>query len=124
MALTKTKSILQFTDRVTVIAPQILPEIRDLGVICIEQTYTPTVFTDKDIVYACTDDSYLNQCIRQDAHHRHLLVNTVDDPTHCDFISPAIYQSGAMTVAVSSGGTDIRQAITWRNRIKDVFENV
>ena len=49
------------------------------------------------------------------------MVNTPDDPELCDFLTPALFSEGPMMVAVSSGGTNVRKAIQWRNRIKQLF---
>ncbi len=75
------------------------------------------------IVYACSSDREVNRLIKQEANARGILVNTPDDPELCDFLSPAFFSDGPMTVAVSSSGTDVRKAIAWRNRIKTYLSN-
>jgi precorrin-2 dehydrogenase / sirohydrochlorin ferrochelatase len=73
------------------------------------------------LVYACYSDREINRLIKREANSLGILVNTPDDPELCDFLTPALFSEAPMTVAVSSGGTDVRKAILWRNRIKQLF---
>ncbi len=61
--------------------------------------------------------------IKKDAEKLNCLVNVVDDPELCDFISPAIYKENEMTVAVSSNGQNVLKSIEWRNKIEKFIEN-
>ncbi|NTU68861.1 MAG: bifunctional precorrin-2 dehydrogenase/sirohydrochlorin ferrochelatase [Chlorobiaceae bacterium] len=74
------------------------------------------------LVYACGEERDDNARLKSAANARGILVNTPDDPGLCDFLSPAIHRQGGMTVAVSSGGADVRRAIEWRDRIRQLFE--
>src|SRR4029450_1924364 len=40
-----------------------------------------------------------------EGRERAILVSCADDPTRCDFILPSVLKRGALTVAVSTGGT-------------------
>ncbi len=73
-------------------------------------------------MYACTQNSTVNQQILKDAREAGILINVVDNPSLSDFISPAVYKAGNMTVSVSSGGTNLKQTIAWRDRIKEIFD--
>ncbi len=73
------------------------------------------------MVYACSSVREINRTIKREANTLGILVNTPDDPELCDFLTPALFSEGPMIVAVSSGGTDVRNAILWRNRIKQLF---
>ncbi|WP_041463880.1 precorrin-2 dehydrogenase/sirohydrochlorin ferrochelatase family protein [Pelodictyon luteolum] len=73
------------------------------------------------LTYACDEARESNARLKCAANARGILINTPDDPSLCDFLSPAIYRQGAMTVAVSSGGADVRRAIEWRDRVKLLF---
>ncbi|NTW70028.1 MAG: bifunctional precorrin-2 dehydrogenase/sirohydrochlorin ferrochelatase [Chlorobiaceae bacterium] len=75
------------------------------------------------LVYACNPDREMNRLVKAEANARGILVNTPDDPELCDFITPALFIDAPMTVAVSSGGTDVRKAVAWRNRIQTYFSN-
>lgn len=55
-------------------------------------------------VWATTDNAELNHQVHADAKRLGILVNVVDDPAHCDFITPAMIQRGRIQLAISSGG--------------------
>jgi siroheme synthase-like protein len=121
VACEKLKTLLKYTRDITVCAPEVQEQIKRLGVSFIEGPYTPDLLSAASLVFACTSDRALNRRVRQDAAARGLLTCVADDPEQCDFISPAIYKAGNMSVAVSSNGEDVRRSITWRNAVRDLF---
>jgi precorrin-2 dehydrogenase/sirohydrochlorin ferrochelatase len=54
----------------------------------------------------------------REAQERNLLVNTVDDVTHCNFIAPAIVRRGDLTLAISTGGWAPALAVRLRQRLE------
>ena len=56
------------------------------------------------LVVLATDDRALNRTIAKRAHRLGLLVNVVDDPEACNFIVPAQFTRGRLTVSVSTEG--------------------
>ncbi len=124
VAIHKIESLERFTHRIKVIAKEVLPEIRQRGFIeVVEKAYEPGDLTDHLLVYAATNDSVLNYRIRKDGQERRAIVNVVDKPENCDFVSPAIYKQENMTVAVSSNGENVFAAIHWRNQIRDLAQS-
>ncbi|HRZ86567.1 MAG TPA: NAD(P)-dependent oxidoreductase [bacterium] len=119
----KIASLLRFTRRITVVAPEISDAVRKSGVKRIVREYRSGDLRGKGIVYACTGSAALNRRIRRDARAAGVLVNVVDNPAMSDFVSPAIYRAGHMAVAVTSNGLDVKRAVRWRNAIKEYFEN-
>ena len=120
-ALEKLQMLRKFNCQVTLVGEELSPEITQSG--C---TYHLREFCREDLegvflVYACSSDREINRSIKRDANALGILVNTPDDPELCDFLTPALFSEGPMMVAVSSGGTDVRKAILWRNRIKQLF---
>jgi siroheme synthase-like protein len=122
-AVHKVGSLVRYTDAITVVAPGIDERIVKMGVECVHGEYAPAMLTDYGLVYACTDDRAVNRRIRADAAARGILANAADDPQSSDFVSPAIYRQGVMSVAVSSNATNVKQSIAWRDRIRKVFED-
>jgi siroheme synthase-like protein len=53
-----------------------------------------------------------------EARARGVLVNTVDDAAHCDFIAPAVVRRGELTVAISTGGAAPALAVRLRQRLE------
>ena len=119
----KIKPVLQYTHNITVCAPEVLPSIRALPVAILAQSYTEAVLTGARMVYACTNDRNINRQIALDARQMRILVCVADDLEFCDFISPAIYKKGYMSVAVSSNAQDVKRSVTWRNRIAELFSS-
>lgn len=122
-ALQKIRCLTPFTKRLTVLAPAVAPEIKKTGVRWIRGMYRASLLKGYAIVYACTGDSAVNRRVRNDARRLGILVNVVDDPSQSDFISPAIYKFGRMTISVSSDGQNARASIQLRDRIRQCFES-
>ncbi len=82
-----------------------LAALRDEG--RIEHTamsYRSNFLTGSFLVIGATDSDSVNQEIYRDAKEKGILVNIVDDPAHCDFILPSLFERGDLTIAVSTGG--------------------
>jgi len=56
------------------------------------------------LVFAATGDTGVNAEIAALARERNILVNAVDDPERCDFISGAVMKRGPLRIAVSTSG--------------------
>lgn len=135
--------------RLRVVAPVISAELRELaahnqGDIC-EREYLSSDVTDCILVIAATDVAALNEKISQDAQAQKILVNVVDSPALCTYITPAIIDRSPLVIAVSSGGEApvlarlirakletlipigygklAQLASAWRNRVKARFDN-
>ncbi len=66
--------------------------------------YHPDDLRDALLVFAATDDPYLNQAVAAEARRRGALVNLPGDPAGGDFTLPAVLRRGELTLAVSTGG--------------------
>lgn len=88
---------------VTVVAPDIAPELRD-SAHCILERFAPQHLDGMNLVIAATDNAALNQQISELCHARNVPVNVVDCPELCSFIMPSILDRSPLMVAFSSGG--------------------
>jgi siroheme synthase-like protein len=122
VALHKLKSLLLFTHDIAVCALRIREEIKNMDIVVREQPYHKDILDGFFLVYACTDSEEVNQQVKDDAHARNILVNVADNSRLSDFISPAIYKKGDMTIAVASQGRDVKKAVAWRDAIKRLFD--
>jgi siroheme synthase-like protein len=118
VALQKIKTLGRFTKNIVVTAPRILGGIRRVAAECRLRPFTPRDLKGVSLVYACTDDGKLNASVVLAARKRKIPVNVADDPANCDFISPAIYKTGCLSVAVSSDGKNVKKSVATRDIIE------
>jgi len=104
VAIEKIEGLLECGAAVTVVAPQILPEIRRLGVRVVSREYRPEDLDDRFLVVAATSTEAVNRAVFRDAEARRLLCNVVDVPELCSFILPAVHREDPIAVAISTGG--------------------
>lgn len=135
IALEKLEKLISFAPALTVIAPEILPEIEILAkkAVCncegnknssdmkisIQQRY----FEDTDIedaffVIAATDDGELNARISSICRKNRIPVNVVDDKEKCSFIFPSLVKKGSLTVAISTEGASPQVAASLRRKLE------
>jgi siroheme synthase-like protein len=104
----KAETMLRYGARVTVVSPVFTGEIEQwacAGAIAIKRKpYDASDLEGASIVIASTDDQRVNEQIAADCRARKIPVNVVDVTPLCEFIVPAIVESGSITIAVSTGG--------------------
>ncbi len=113
----------RFTEQATVLAPEITDQIWKLPFRVIQKAYEPADLEGFQLVYICTDDAVLNSQIKREAEKRGILASVCDAPKECDFISPAIFSSGNITIAVSSDSKQVKRSMAIRDAIKELVEN-
>ncbi|HWR02158.1 MAG TPA: bifunctional precorrin-2 dehydrogenase/sirohydrochlorin ferrochelatase [Chlorobaculum sp.] len=123
IAMHKIQTVGQYTRNITILAPVISDELKDKGFTEIYKEYEPSDLDGFFLVYAATNDSIVNRRIRDDAEARGIMVNVVDNRELSDFISPAIIKMDEMTIAVSSNGQNVKKAVEWRNRLREIVVN-
>jgi len=122
VAAQKLSTLCLYGADITVAAPEIGEAVRRFPVRTVERAYSDGLLDGMGLVFACTDDRELNRRIGEAARQRGILVNVADDPAFCDFISPAVYKEGDMSVAVSSNARDVRRSVAWRNEIRKIAQ--
>jgi siroheme synthase-like protein len=119
VALHKLVTLTQFCQSITVIAKEVLPEIRAMDVSIIEREYKSTDLANAFIVYAATNDSKINEQIQKDAHEKNVLINVVDNSSLSDFISPAVFKTKEAIISVNSDGKEPVLSRDLKNYIKE-----
>lgn len=105
VAYRKVKVLRDFGAQVTVMAEQILPEIKcQEDVIWREKRVTPEDIEGWNLVIAATDDKEWNHRIAEKCRQQKIPVNAVDQIEDCSFIFPAYLKQGEVVAAFSSGG--------------------
>lgn len=105
IALRKIHVLKDFEAEVTVIAPEMILQIRQMNDICrIFRSFMEKDFDEADLVVAATDDKEINHKINQICRQKKIPVNAVDQKEDCSFIFPSYVKEGEVVAAFSSGG--------------------
>jgi precorrin-2 dehydrogenase/sirohydrochlorin ferrochelatase len=126
LGLEKAEGLLACDGDVTVISPEVGPELEALaaeGSIRWERrSYAgPEDLEGVFMVIACTDSTDTNIAIYEDAERRAMLVNIVDVPPLCNFILPAIVRTGPLAIAISTAGASPALAKRMKREISAQF---
>jgi precorrin-2 dehydrogenase / sirohydrochlorin ferrochelatase len=104
VGLEKARGLLDCGARVTVTAPEIVPELLDLPVEWTQGRYASWDLADKWLAIAATPHREVNRRVKDDAERLGIFCNVVDDPELCSLILPAVHRIDPIAVAVSTGG--------------------
>jgi len=106
-----------------VVAENVIDEVIATGVVCFRKSYEKSDLKDYLMLYSCTNNVDIDRQIAADGREAGVLVNIHDNPALCQFVSPAIYQDGNITVAVGSNAENVQEAIRIRNQIQEFLVN-
>lgn len=108
VALEKIESLLITGVRLRVIAPHAKPEIKSLAaegrLDWIERAFDVADLDENFVVIAATDQPQVNATVYLESVRRGILVNSVDDPPHCDFYFGSVVRRGDLQIAISTAG--------------------
>ena len=120
-ALGKAKRLLAYGPSLTVIAPEVVPELDRLpGISVTRRAFQTDDVNDDDVfVIAATDDRQINHEISVLCKKRRIPVNVVDTPEDCTFLFPCLVRRGPLSIGISTGGASPTGAIYIKNQIND-----
>src|SRR5437764_13681080 len=125
VGLDKVEGLLACDADVTLIAPEVHPELAQLaleGSISWQQRgYRSDDLDGALIAIAATGNTEVNIRVFEDAEERAMLVNVVDVPPLCNFILPAIVRSGPLAIAISTAGASPALAKRMKREIGELF---
>jgi uroporphyrin-III C-methyltransferase/precorrin-2 dehydrogenase/sirohydrochlorin ferrochelatase len=108
VALRKIGMLLKADANVTVVSPELCPELSDWHaqgkVIHVAARFEPPQLEGAQLVIAATDDEEVNRQVSIAAQARNIPVNVVDAPELCTFVVPSVVDRSPIVIAVSSGG--------------------
>jgi uroporphyrin-III C-methyltransferase len=123
VALGKIGALLKAGLELRVVAPEALPEIRQLaGEGKLEWIQRPFASADLDgnvLAVAATNSPEVNTAVHGGAVERNILSNCVDDIPNCDFFFGSVVSRGALQVAISTGGASPAFAQRLRREIDE-----
>ncbi|MDQ3283214.1 MAG: bifunctional precorrin-2 dehydrogenase/sirohydrochlorin ferrochelatase [Acidobacteriota bacterium] len=121
----KAETMMKYGARVTVVSPEFTDEIEGWaseGCLRLRRkTYDHSDLQGAKMVIASTDDTSVNEQIAHDCRARNIPVNVVDVTPLCEFIIPAIVESGAIQIAVSTGGKSPAVARTLKEDLQKMI---
>jgi precorrin-2 dehydrogenase/sirohydrochlorin ferrochelatase len=120
----KAAMLLQFNAHVVVVSPVMTKTLLTLGeeakIEYFQRTYTAKDLDNAALIFACTNNSAMNNQIKREAAGKHIPVNVVDVPDVCDFIVPSIIRKGDLTIAISTSGELPLLSKKLRQKIEEV----
>lgn len=109
-ALQKLRLLSKTEATITVVAPEIHDDILAFiknfpNIQIIKRDFEDKDVLGKRLIYAAFDDEALDTEVAEAARAADVLVNVVDTPDQCDFITPSLVERAPITVAIGTEGT-------------------
>ncbi|MHB1713145.1 MAG: precorrin-2 dehydrogenase/sirohydrochlorin ferrochelatase family protein, partial [Acidimicrobiales bacterium] len=133
VAARKVEGLFRSGADVTVVAPDVVDDIRSLASTAITDSahgslnvetrpYRSPEAAGYRLVITATGLSEVDHAVFTDADAAGVWVNSADDVENCTFMLPAVYRDGAVTVAVSTGGASPALAGWLRNQVAEAID--
>jgi siroheme synthase-like protein len=122
IATRKARGLLECGARVTVVAPDVSPELEALpGVICQRRPYRSGEVADYRLAITATGDPEVDGAVFRDGEEHGVWVNSADDPERCSFTLPALVRQGPLLATFSTSGQSPALATWLRRQYGDQF---
>jgi len=109
VAARKVELLLKTTNNITIMTESANTSVERLinmnNLTWLRHNYQPGLLTNINLVIAATDNSEVNATIAGEAKPLNILVNVVDQPELCTYITPAIIDRSPIIIALSSSGS-------------------
>lgn len=120
--------LLDFVQRITVIAPDLRPELEALAledrIVVHKRAFQPDDLNDADLVITATGIAEIDDWVWRLCREKKLPINVAADQTKCDFFFPGIARKGSLIAGVTAGGTDHQLAKRAADAIRDLFSRL
>ena len=144
IAQRRIETLLPFSARITVIAPELTPRLAQLAaesrILCLkkhfeeqdlissaEEAPDPSAgcggLPKPDLVFACTDSREVNSGIVRLCHRLNIPVNNCSDHTQCDFFFPGIVREENTVIGITASGTAHRRVRELRESIAGLLHS-
>lgn len=122
VALRKVQKLLPYGPRLTIVAPEIRPEFRELEQVDLcRRPFAAADLNGCDFAVAATDDRQLNHRVAELCGQRRIPVNVADSREDSTFLFPALLRRGELSVGVSASGAAPAAAAFVRDRFAQVL---
>ncbi|MGN0987393.1 MAG: siroheme synthase CysG [Otoolea sp.] len=122
VALRKVEKLLPYGPKLTVVAPELLPEFFGLDVVRMERPFRDSDLSpEPEFVIAACDDARENRRISLLCRENKIPVNVVDCPEDCTFFFPSLVKRGKLSVGISTSGASPSAAVWLREEIEKLL---
>ena len=125
IAKRRIRSLLNFTNHLTVIAPEVNKELKSLeaeGLLTIlKRKCEMEDFYSADLVIAATNNAQINNAIYDTCRKQGILVNVCSDKQKCDFYFPGIAMKDQVVVGITASGKDHKRAKALVEQIRSIL---
>ena len=125
IAKRRIRSLLNFTNHLTVIAPEVNKELKSLeaeGLLTIlKRKCEMEDFYSADLVIAATNDAQINNAIYDTCRKQGILVNVCSDKQKCYFYFPGIAMKDQVVVGITASGKDHKRAKALVEQIRSIL---
>ena len=126
IAKRRVRSLCAFSDHVTVVAPEVNPELNKMEkngrIRILRKKCENKDIVDGDIVIAASNDRSLNEEIYDFCKKKNILVNVCNDKTRCDFYFPGLIMDDEVVIGVVANGHSHKKARFVIEKIKEILE--
>jgi precorrin-2 dehydrogenase/sirohydrochlorin ferrochelatase len=125
VALTKVQGLLECGAAVTVVAPELVPELAELealGSVAVQRhPFAPGDVAGYRLVVTATGRPEVDRAVFLDGEEHGIWVNAADDPAACSCTLPSRVRRGPLLVTFSTGGHSPALSTWLRRRYTDEF---
>lgn len=126
IAKRRIRSLIEFTNHLTVVAPEVNPELLGLEekgrITILKKNFEEEDIRDADMVIVATNDHSLNNCIYEYCKKNGIFVNVSSDKHKCDFYFPGLAMKDNVVVGVTANGTNHKKARLAVEKIRELLE--
>lgn len=109
VAARKIELLLKSTNNITIVSPKLSSTVERLinehKLTWHQRVFEPSDINDVNLIISSTDDTEVNRQVSELAEQKNILVNVVDQPHLCSYITPSIVDRNPMLIAISSSGS-------------------
>lgn len=125
IAGSKLEHLLDFTNNIKIISPDINDKIKSLikknDLEYQDRTYKEGDLKNIDIVIVAIDNILLQKEIYKQSKIYNCMCNSVDSTEYCDFIFPSYIKKDDLTIAISTSGSSPAFAKQFKQLLKDII---
>ena len=126
IALRRIRAMAEFAGHVTIVAPDLHPEVMELAehtphLRVLQRGFQPEDLEGADLVLAATNRPDLNGEIARLCREKDILVNACHNKDLCDFYFPGIVHKDPLVIGVTACGKDHAVAKEAVSRIREIM---